>query len=78
MSTEEVPDCHHADRRCVSVCGGGESVGEAVLSAAAGVRPEPERTFVQATIQRLQASPRVPQRPQTRGQCHTQTFMLLL
>lgn len=69
-STEEVADRHQPGGGRVALRGGGELLGEAVLPAAAGVRPDLQQPLdvLQAAVQGLQASPGLRQHPQTGGE----------
>ena len=70
LSTEEVFDRHQSDRGGVTLCGGGELRGEAVLPPAASVWSDVQQPLdvLQTAIQSLQASPGLCQHPQTGGE----------
>lgn len=82
-SAEEVADRQQSDRGGVALRGGGELLGEAVLPAAARLRPVAQQPLdvLEAAVQSLQASPGLRQHPQTGGECrrtHVTLFDLFL
>lgn len=80
---EEVDHCDKPDRCGVTVCGGGELLGEALRSAPARVRPDSQRTLdvLTAAHKDLQTPSRLYQHTQAGGKTrpahmHTQIHTL--
>lgn len=68
--TEEVVDCHQSDCGRFALRGRGQLLAEALLSAAARLRPDVQQPLdvLQAALQGLQASPGLRQHPQAGGE----------